>query len=220
MAQLSSSNYSGHAYNENDSTKIAAIANSDLYLVVQFMDLLNEAGIETESLVISVGSTPSLFHHSNLRNLPNLEIHPGNYTLYDRQQMWSGSCAREDVAGRVISTVIGHYEDRNTILLDAGATSLTKEQTPQGGMCEIGGSPLLECHRMSQEVTIVTHPTEKVFPFKSYPLGTIVNLIPNHSCLAAACFEKYYVIDDPSCNFGHDQEIVDEWVPSKFFQID
>jgi D-serine deaminase-like pyridoxal phosphate-dependent protein len=73
---------------------------------------------------------------------------------------------------------------------------------------------------MSQEViTVTTHATEAVFPFESFPLGMVVNLIPNHSCLAAACFDKYYIIDDPSCTFDVDQDIVDEWIPTKFFHL-
>lgn len=170
--------------------------------------------------MVSVGSTASAFHHHNHLDLPHMEIHAGNYTLYDRQQIWTGECTLDDVAGRVISRVIGHYEDRNTILLDAGATSLTKDLSPQGGMCEIGGAPDLDCFRMSQEVITVTHATRKLFPFESFPLGTVVNLIPNHSCLAAACFDKYYIIDDPSCTFDVDQDIVDEWIPTKFFHLD
>ena len=212
-------NHSGQSYNENDSTILEEIAKTDLQKISDFIGLLQHAGIETNNLAVSVGSTPSLFHHANHLDLPNVEIHPGNYTLYDRQQMWSGGCTRDEVAGRVISRVIGHYEDRNTILLDAGATALTKEQAPQGGMGEIGGAPQLECRRMSQEVTIVSDPTGAVFPFASFPLGSIVNLIPNHSCLAAACFEKYYIIDDPTCAFSEDQDIVDEWVPSKYFHV-
>jgi D-serine deaminase-like pyridoxal phosphate-dependent protein len=87
----------------------------------------------TNHLIVSIGSTPSLSHHfrgddasSVLENV--VELHPGNYTLYDRQQLWTGACHDQSlVAGRVLTTVIGHYEDRNMIMLDAGATALTKD---------------------------------------------------------------------------------------------
>jgi D-serine ammonia-lyase len=177
-----------------------------------------------ENVTISVGSTPSARHHRSLQpsiNGANVEIHPGNYTLYDRQQLWSGSCSDEkSLAGRVISRVIGHYEDRGAIMLDAGALALTKDTTPQGGVCAIAGQPDLVCYRMSQEVIMVkTNDPGTTFPFDRFPLGTIVSLLPNHSCLAAACFERYYVIDDQSSSFSPNQEIVDEWIPAKYFDL-
>lgn len=172
-------------------------------------------------LIVSVGSTPSARHHESLKGLANpLEIHPGNYTLFDRQQLWTGACTEADLAGRVMARVIGHYEDRNTILLDAGATALTKDDSPQGGVCEIGGHPELDCYKMSQEVTLVRpKDPNAIFPYAKFPLGSMVNLLPNHSCLSAACFETYYVIDDPSCAFSPNQEIVDEWIPAKYFDV-
>ena len=183
---------------------------------------IQESGVSfsLENLVVSVGSTPSARHHTSDASLPSkrVEIHPGNYTFFDRQQLWTGACVESDLAGRVLARVIGHYEDRNTIMLDAGATALTKDTSPQGGVCEIGGHPELDCYKMSQEVILV-RPKDPgaTFPYKDFPLGYIVNLLPNHSCLAAACFEKYYIIDDPSSNFSPDQIVVDEWIPAKFF---
>jgi D-serine deaminase-like pyridoxal phosphate-dependent protein len=211
---------SGHAYDVNNSKELVKIAESDLQHIQTFLELLkNQRPEAVEKLIISIGSTPSMSHHSNGLKLPNVEVHPGNYTLYDRQQMWTGACGGQgNVAGRVLARVIGHYEDRNTILLDAGATALSKEETPQGGMCQLAGFPDLECYSMSQEVTTVRHKDPKAtFPFSQLPLGSLVTLLPNHSCLAAACFDKYYVIQDSSCKFSPGQKVVEEWIPAKFF---
>lgn len=181
----------------------------------QFEKKLNENDKKIISnLSCSVGSTPSLFTSLPHRlELKNLEIHPGNYTLYDRQQLWTGVCNDESkIAGRVMSRVIGHYEDRNTILLDAGATALTKETSPQGGYGAIGGFPDLECFAMSQEVTRIRSKDSSVrLPFEKLPIGSMVNIIPNHSCLAAACFDKYFIIHDESNKFLPQRKIVDEW---------
>jgi D-serine deaminase-like pyridoxal phosphate-dependent protein len=48
------------------------------------------------------------------------QIHPGNYCLYDRQQVASGSCTLDQVACYVITRVIGVYPLRNSLLIDAG----------------------------------------------------------------------------------------------------
>ena len=37
------------------------------------------------------------------------EIHPGNYVLYDNQQVQLGSCGDANIAGKVITRVLGHY---------------------------------------------------------------------------------------------------------------
>ena len=148
-----------------------------------------------------------------------LEIHPGNYTFYDRQQLWTGAAESEScAAGRVASRVIGHYEERRTIMLDAGATALTKDSSPQGDVCSVSGRPDLECYKMSQEVTLVRprDPSTSTETFlEDFPLGSVVTLVPNHSCLSAACFDRYYIIDDKDSTFAEDQGIMDEWVPVK-----
>lgn len=217
----------GHAYDENDPSLRDAIALKDAEQIGSFLDLLDaesqqrNAQNSSNDLIVSVGSTPSMSHHYRIPRLINhnkMEIHPGNYTLYDRQQLWTGACpSKESVAGRVLCKVLSHYPDRGTILLDAGALALTKESTPQGGMCEITGHPQLECHRTSQEVTLVRTKDGSTFPFVDFPIGSVVSLLPNHSCLAAACFDRYYIIHDTTCAFDPEQEVVDEWVPAKYF---
>lgn len=219
---------SGHAYHEDVSLKQTAIAVRDTDKVASFLELLefkakaSELPFSKSDLVVSVGSTPSLGHHSNSYKLENFELHPGNYTFYDRQQLWTGACSNKaNVAARVMSTVIGHYEDRNTMLLDAGALALSKDTTPQGGTCEIAGFPELEGIATSQEVTQVQpkDPEETTCPFDELPIGSVVSLLPNHSCLSAACFAEYFVIDDPSCSFSPDEAVVDIWHPVKYFSV-
>ena len=234
---------SGHAYDEDDPTKLKTIAQTDMDQIQAFLQLLEEQQfIPDEPFTISVGSTPSLQHHWNpaapsssssdnnnsqqqwwtqfFQRYPKaiLEIHPGNYTLFDRQQLYTKACPNtQAIAGRVLTRVIGHYNDAdrpNTILLDAGATALTKETTPQGGMAAITGQEeSAQVYRMSQEVSMARGTSEQFL--KDCPLGALLTLYPNHSCLAAACFEKYYVINDPSANLAPDTPIVEQWEPVK-----
>ena len=216
----------GHSYDVNTAQEMNDIAKADLEQIQTFLGLLKQAqtDISVDDLIVSVGSTPSFPYHANDKDhvISNLEVHPGNYTLYDRQQLWTGACPTEaDQAGRVLATVIGQYEDH--ILLDAGATALSKDGTPQGGMCAITGHPELECYSMSQEVTRVRNRNDDGKTssppqvFEKLPIGSKVVLIPNHSCLAAACFERYSIIDDPGCTFPLMAPVIDEWIPAKFF---
>lgn len=66
-------------------------ARTDHDAIVGFIDSLKNrlemggSAFDTSSLQISVGSTPSLFCHKNLVNVPNLfDLHPGNYVFFDR----------------------------------------------------------------------------------------------------------------------------------------
>lgn len=257
----------GHAYDVNDQSVLDDIAQTDIDSIQTFLQLLEEhlsssSEMNTSNthgkspkdvlpdLTISIGSTPSLFHHWNpttkrsisamedddeqspsqvwwskfLETYPTvaLEIHPGNYTFYDRQQLYTQACQTEDsIAGRVLTRVIGHYNDEHrphTIMMDAGATALTKETTPQGGMAAIAGDVGrdVDVYKMSQEVSMARrrqHNDNTLLD--DLPLGSLATLYPNHSCLAAACFDKYYIIDDPTCRFLPDTPIVDEWEPVK-----
>ena len=226
------------------------IISQDHNKLVEFLNLLQKELVSTHnhsqsesshivsSIDISVGSTPTSQLHSRnnifAESTPNnnIEIHPGNYVFFDRQQLWVGSCCQSEtqISVRVLSRVISHYKDpdRNCIILDCGALALTKDTSPQGGVCSIDGYPELECYRMSQEVIMVrlrnkgnastsgdANGNQTDFPFHNFPLGMEVFLIPNHSCLSAACFDKYYVTDEKDGTFNGDHEIVDEWVPCK-----
>ena len=51
------------------------------------------------------------------------------------------------------------------------------------------------------------------FPFDAFPLGTVLLLIPNHRCLAAACFDVYHVVDEEEID--EDSVVVDTWKPVK-----
>lgn len=218
----------GHSYDVNSSSELESIANEDLSKMADFATSLTShatgSGISAPKFTMSIGSTPSTFSVNKDEakktngndSVNHLEMHPGNYTFFDRQQMWVGVCNEKEVACRVMSRVIGHYEERNTIMLDVGSTALTKDTSPQGGVCSISGYPDLECFKLSQECMLVKPKDASIeFPYESFPLGKIVSLVPNHSCLAAACFDKYYVIDDENQKFDEKEKIIDEWIPVK-----
>eukprot|EP00984_Skeletonema_dohrnii_P004858 scaffold1709_cov74-Skeletonema_dohrnii-CCMP3373.AAC.2 len=104
----------------------------------------------------------------------------------------TGACSSEkSIGGFVLLRIIGHYDDehRNAIMVDAGATALTKEKYTSGKCKSENGV--------------------KPFPFQEFPLGSTVLLIPNHSCLAAACFEEYHVVDGGNNSVSMKSEVVE-----------
>jgi D-serine deaminase-like pyridoxal phosphate-dependent protein len=221
--------YSGHAYDLNDKAEIKNVCKSDVAQMAQLYRNIRAFLPSDQSLTISIGSTPSIFGFEGESALPffqeegcQWEIHPGNYTLFDRQQEWSGSCSADfntKVACRVMARVIGHYPDRNTLIIDAGATALTKDSSPQGQVAQLDGFPNLECYAMSQEAIRVRPKQEQTqnetIPFDELPLGSIVFLKPNHSCLAAACFDQYHIVNGEDGSFQSTDAVIDNWTPVK-----
>jgi len=66
----------------------------------------------------------------------------------------------------------------------------------------IVGHPELTISMITQEVGVVE--STKDIDLSQFPLGSQVRIIPNHSCLTAACFPKYYVVNG-------DDNVIDEW---------
>jgi len=63
--------------------------------------------------------------------------------------------------------------------------------------------PLLKIVNISQEHGLIT--SDAPITFEKFPVGSFLQVIPNHSCLTAALFAKYHVIET--------NRIVDEWLP-------
>ena len=129
-----------------------AIVHDDHANILKLLNLLEghlksrDIAFDTTTLDVSVGSTPSMQSHETLEIPNRVEVHAGNYVFYDRQQLYTGACENEgSIAGFVLTRVIGHYSDsdRNAILVDAGATALTKDGAPQGDVCSVLGLSLI-----------------------------------------------------------------------------
>ena len=68
------------------------------------VERLKQEGLECPTW--GVGSTPSCSHRTDKFSCVT-ELHPGNYVLYDNQQLLLGSCTQADIAGKVMTRVIG-----------------------------------------------------------------------------------------------------------------
>ena len=56
---------------------------------------------------------------------------------------------------------------------------------------------------VSQEHGVVT--STDPLPFDELAPGSLVRVLPNHVCMTAASYDRYYVVD------GDDPAIVDKW---------
>ncbi len=203
--------HAGHAYRARDAAEAAAVAAQERDITVAFAEKLRAAGVAVAE--VSVGSTPTMCAATDLGGVS--EARPGNYAFFDAFQAAIGSCTLDDVAFFVLASVIGSYPARGELLLDAGALALSKDEGPRHVRPDCGFGVLvhplsrrprrgLTLHALSQEHGEVRGEPETV---AAQPIGAKVLVAPNHSCLAAALHERFFVV----CG----DQVVDEWRPAR-----
>lgn len=188
--------HAGHSYHESTPDGIAAVAEQERQAVVGAAEKLRAAGIPCP--IVSAGSTPTAIHSRDFSGLT--EMRPGVYVFNDLDQEFIGSCTSADLALSVLASVIGHYPHRNQLLIDAGALALSKdisaqEFQPKVGYGTVADAPVKEMAVVacSQEHGFVG--AEEPIPYGNLPIGSRLRVWPNHACITAAAYDRYYVVD-------------------------
>uniref|UniRef100_A0A3P9M123 Zgc:162816 n=1 Tax=Oryzias latipes TaxID=8090 RepID=A0A3P9M123_ORYLA len=194
----------GNTYTCKGLEQIQAVAQETTSFVLDFMEKLRAVGITCKA---SIGSTPSCSHP--VKDMAKLdEVHPGNYVFYDVQQSIIGSCCLDDVAVRVLTRVIGHCPHRNQLLIDCGWSGISLDGAGKlsTGYAVIEGHPNLKLLSMTQEHGRV-EPISGLLDYSKYPLGSLLTLIPYHSCATAMMHPVYHIHSD-----GH---LLGKWTPTR-----
>lgn len=156
-----------------------------------------------------------------------IELHAGNYPILDMQQVSTNARDgagkfEEEIAMSIVAEVCSVYNDgereKPEALIAAGTLALGREPCanyPGWGVLsswrrnEDPGAPRLIVDRISQEHGIVAWEAgvQRNIPLS---LGQVVRVFPNHSCVAAAFYGWYFVVDSERDRDG--SQIVDVWV--------
>jgi D-serine deaminase-like pyridoxal phosphate-dependent protein len=204
--------HAGQAYRSRNAAEARAAACTERDVLCSVAQRLRAEGIEVPEL--SLGSTPTLCAADDLSGLT--EARPGNYVFFDAYQMAIGSCALEDVAFSVLATVVGRYPERRTLVLDAGALALSKDAGPIHVDPVCGYGIVLSADGTSRHASLrivgLTQEHAEVraagdTDWSAFPVGARLRIVPNHSCLAAAQFDRYHVL--------RGDEVIAEWRPVK-----
>jgi D-serine deaminase-like pyridoxal phosphate-dependent protein len=196
--------HAGHSYHAKSPGEILHVAAAETDAVTRFRALLGD-----DAIMRSIGSTPTASVVERFNDCD--EVRPGNYVFYDAFQSTIGSCSAADVAVSVLATVIGCYPERRTLLVDAGALALSKDSGPDhvdpqfgyGIVCDTDLRPLpLRVIALSQEHGKIEGEGSVI---ARHPVGTLLRIVPNHSCLTAAMFERYYAVEG--------DRVIAEWRP-------
>jgi len=188
--------HSGHAYYAYGAAARRAVADAERDVMVAAAERLRAAGIEVPD--VSVGSTPAMTAVQSLEGIS--EARPGNYAFYDYTQCALGSCEPRDSAVSVLTSVVSRMPHHSVV--DAGALTMSKDPGPSQQSAGMGPvllddgeiDPGLRLQSVSQEHGIINRPL---------PVGSRLRIMPNHSCLTAACFDEYTVV--------RQGKVVDHW---------
>lgn len=189
--------HAGMSYQCDGPAAIRAVAERERADAVAAAEALRAAGLPCP--VVSVGSTPTATFAERLDGVT--EMRPGVYMFMDLFQAGIGVCGEDDIAVSVVASVVGHKPAANRLLIDAGALALSQDSS-LAGYGRIAAAGDLQVASVHQEHGFVEGASP--LPFDRYPVGARVRVLPNHACMTAAMYDRYYVVD------GGD-EVVDEW---------
>lgn len=153
--------------------------------------------------IVSVGSTPTALSASNLEGVT--EVRAGVYVFFDLVMHNIGVCQTDDIALSVLSTVIGHQEEKGWVIVDAGWMAMSRDRGTQkqthdfgyGQVCDVEGNPIAGYTMTSanQEHGIISHQGKLAQSIvKTFPVGTQLRILPNHACATAAQFPEYQAL--------------------------
>jgi D-serine deaminase-like pyridoxal phosphate-dependent protein len=106
----------------------------------------------------------------------------------------------------VLASVVSHQPEAGHFVVDAGALALSKDTgpahlnlTPAFGA--VRGHPELTIASLSQEHGVVRGAPEDLAG--RFPVGSRIEIEPNHSCLTVAHYDEYHVM--------REGRLIDHW---------
>lgn len=200
--------HAGHSYGGRSRQEAEETLNVEVSSVLFAARLLPS----DRHLVISVGSTPTAHVVESLKaTMPEnltFELHAGNFPCNDLQQVSTGLVTESQQAVSVAAEVCSVYPERNEALVNAGVIALSREASAYSGFGRVVGKPAWGVVRLSQEHGILGTVGENGKVDEDFEVGQRVEIWCNHSCIAAAAFHVYYVVDEEGI-------VKDTWIPWK-----
>lgn len=202
--------HGGHSYQGRSRAEFARVAEEErqALLAAETVVMAEQGG----ELTLSSGSTPTATFGEDFSGVD--EIRPGVYLAGDLFQAQLGTNDMNDIAISVLASVIAHDPQRNTLMIDAGGLALSKDRSTASAPIDQGygvvvradGSrfakdPIVSAvHQEHGQVT-----SAAALPYDELAIGTAVRVLPNHVCMTAAPYDRYFVVE------GDDSIVIDEW---------
>lgn len=190
--------HAGESYGADGDDAIAAFAEQERLAAVTAADALRAAGLPCP--IVSVGSSPTAHFARDLSGVT--EVRAGVYMFFDLVMAGLGVCRMDDIAMSVLTTVIGHQQERGWTIVDAGWLAMSRDRGTAGQkidqgygvVCDIDGRVIDDLIMVSanQEHGIIA--SRSGARRVDLPVGTRLRILPNHACATAAAYEAYNVI--------------------------
>lgn len=204
--------HGGHAYGAANIEAIKRVAEEERFAALKAKKTVEET-LSVSGLKVSIGSTPTAMHGDSFDGVS--EVRAGVYVLGDLFQWQLRSHQQEDIAVSVLAQVMS-VEAGKKVITDAGGLALSKDRSTQksdqdygyGLVCDQYGKafdPVVVVNGVHQEHgEIYVNQDQPKLPDAIMKVGALVRVLPNHACMMAAPYDRYYVVDG-------DDRIVDEW---------
>ena len=194
--------HAGSSYDLNNESALIAMAEQERSGCVKAAERLRTAGFECP--VVSIGSTPTALSAIQLNGVT--EVRAGVYVFFDLVMHNVGICAMNEIALSVLTTVIGHQEEKGWIITDAGWMAMSRDRGTQkqthdfgyGQVCQLDGTPVegYVVSSANQEHGIISSAMNKTDDvIIKFPVGSQLRILPNHACATGAQFPQYYAVD-------------------------
>ncbi|KVX65839.1 DSD1 family PLP-dependent enzyme [Burkholderia stagnalis] len=195
--------HAGSSYEYDTREALVKIAEQESSRTVHAAERLRAARLPCP--VVSIGSTPTALSAENLDGVT--EVRAGVYAMFDLVMHNVGVCALSDIALSVLTTVIGHQQEKGWAIVDAGWMAMSRDRGTQrqnrdfgyGQVCTENGEVLGEyvVSAANQEHGIVSRlVTPDTDIAKQFPLGTRLRILPNHACATGAQHPEYHAVDE------------------------
>ncbi|KVX50696.1 DSD1 family PLP-dependent enzyme [Burkholderia cepacia] len=195
--------HAGSSYEYSTPEALAAIAEQERSRTVRAAERLRAAGLPCP--VVSIGSTPTALAARHLAGVT--EVRAGVYVMFDLVMHNIGVCDLSDIALSVLTTVIGHQEEKGWAIVDAGWMAMSRDRGTQrqardfgyGQVCTEHGDVLGDyvMSAANQEHGIVSRASAPDSGIaQRFPIGTRLRILPNHACATGAQHPEYQAIGD------------------------
>ncbi len=190
--------HAGGSYDAHNIDEIKQAARAECEAVITVAKRLRGHGIICP--ILSVGSTPTAHYAEDLSGIS--EVRAGVYTTFDLVMLNLGVCNLDDIAMAVVTTVIGHNQDKNWLLVDAGWMALSRDRGTAGQkqdygyglVCDHQGNaiPNVCVTSVNQEHGVIALPDG--YSVADFPIDSQLRVLPNHACATAAMHQEYVVL--------------------------
>ncbi|PAJ79369.1 DSD1 family PLP-dependent enzyme [Burkholderia ubonensis] len=195
--------HAGSSYEYDTREALVTIAEQERSRTVRAAERIRAARLPCP--VVSIGSTPTALSAENLEGVT--EVRAGVYVMFDLVMHNVGVCALSEIALSVLTTVIGHQEEKGWAIIDAGWMAMSRDRGTQrqardfgyGQVCTEDGEVLGEyvVSAANQEHGIVSRlRTPDADIAKRFPIGTRLRILPNHACATGAQHPEYRAVGD------------------------